>query len=81
MQSILLQLQMQDSFCFGSSKEYEATDWLFSLWQVKSTVPFSVPFEIDPANPPASKDYNSSFANLKEGVTGKLEEQPVGVRA
>ncbi|XP_028764790.1 uncharacterized protein LOC114722840 isoform X3 [Neltuma alba] len=51
-------------------------------FEVKSTVPFSEPFTVDPANPPPEKDYNEYFKNLKEGITGKeaLEQQsPVPV--
>lgn len=43
--------------------------------QVKSVVPFSEPFTVDPNNPPAEKDYNVYFKNLKEGITGKEELQ------
>ncbi|KAI9071019.1 hypothetical protein K1719_047018 [Acacia pycnantha] len=46
-------------------------------FEVKSTVPFSEPFTVDPANPPPEKDYNEYFKNLKEGITGKeaLQQQ------
>ena len=49
--------------------------------QVKSTVPFSQPFEVDPANPPPPTNYTPFFEALKEGVTGKeqLGKQPVAV--
>lgn len=49
--------------------------------QVKSTVPFSEPYVIDPQNPPPDKDYDEYFKNLKDGVTGKeaLEGTPVPV--
>ncbi|KAJ4788979.1 NAD(P)-binding Rossmann-fold superfamily protein [Rhynchospora pubera] len=45
-------------------------------FEVKSTVPFSEPFVVDPTNPPPEKDYEVYFKNLKEGITGKeaLEE-------
>ncbi|KAJ1691018.1 hypothetical protein LUZ63_015173 [Rhynchospora breviuscula] len=45
-------------------------------FEVKSTVPFSEPFVVDPTNPPPEKDYEIYFKNLKEGITGKeaLEE-------
>lgn len=51
------------------------------LLQVKSTIPFSEPFTIDPENPPAEKDYNVYFKGLKDGITGKesLEQNPVPV--
>ena len=39
--------------------------------QVKSTVPFSEPYVIDPSNPPSEKDYEVYFKELKEGITGK----------
>ncbi|KAF7803271.1 putative complex I intermediate-associated protein 30 [Senna tora] len=40
-------------------------------FEVKSVVPFSEPFTVDPANPPPEKDYIVYFKNLKEGITGK----------
>ncbi|XP_027347820.1 uncharacterized protein LOC113859205 isoform X2 [Abrus precatorius] len=40
-------------------------------FEVKSVVPFSEPFSVDPANPPPEKDYDIYFKNLKEGITGK----------
>lgn len=51
------------------------------LLQVKSTVPFSEPFTVDPENPPPEKDYNVYFKTLKDGITGKesLEQSPVPV--
>ncbi|URE48806.1 Complex I intermediate-associated protein 30 (CIA30) [Musa troglodytarum] len=50
-------------------------------FEVKSTVPFSEPYVIDPENPPPEKDYDEYFKNLKEGITGKeaLEGNPVPV--
>ncbi|XP_074583047.1 protein HIGH CHLOROPHYLL FLUORESCENCE PHENOTYPE 173, chloroplastic isoform X3 [Curcuma longa] len=50
-------------------------------FEVKSTVPFSEPYVIDPENPPADKDYDEYFKNLKDGITGKeaLEGTPVPV--
>jgi len=49
--------------------------------QVKSTVPFSEPYVIDPSNPPSEKDYEVYFKELKEGITGKeaLEAIPAQV--
>ncbi|KAF3774373.1 hypothetical protein EJ110_NYTH53203 [Nymphaea thermarum] len=45
---------------------------------VKSVVPFSEPFTVDANNPPAEKDYEVYFKNLKEGITGKEDlEAPV----
>ena len=51
------------------------------LLQVKSVVPFSEPFTVDPANPPPEKDYDIYFKDLKEGITGKeaLQQSPVSV--
>ncbi|KAJ3692111.1 hypothetical protein LUZ60_012461 [Juncus effusus] len=40
-------------------------------FEVKSTVPFSEPFVVDPTNPPKEKDYEVYFKTLKEGITGK----------
>ncbi|CAM0946061.1 unnamed protein product [Alopecurus aequalis] len=47
-------------------------------FEVKSAVPFSGPFVIDPSNPPPEKDYEVYFKELKEGITGKeaLEGTP-----
>ena len=52
-----------------------------SFDQVKSTVPFSEPYVIDPSNPPPEKDYEVYFKELKEGITGKeaLEATPAQV--
>ena len=57
------------------------TNKLVSLLQVKSVIPFSEPFTVDPENPPQEKDYDIYFKNLKEGITGKeaLEQSPVPV--
>ncbi|XP_020250773.1 uncharacterized protein At2g34460, chloroplastic-like [Asparagus officinalis] len=40
-------------------------------FEVKSTIPFSEPFTVDPSNPPPEKDYDVYFNTLKEGITGK----------
>ncbi|XP_039124438.1 protein HIGH CHLOROPHYLL FLUORESCENCE PHENOTYPE 173, chloroplastic [Dioscorea cayenensis subsp. rotundata] len=50
-------------------------------FEVKSTIPFSEPFTVDPSNPPPQKDYNVYFQTLKTGITGKeaLEDSPVPV--
>ncbi|RCV04724.1 hypothetical protein SETIT_1G024100v2 [Setaria italica] len=47
-------------------------------FEVKSTVPFSEAYVIDPSNPPPEKDYEVYFKELKEGITGKeaLEATP-----
>jgi len=49
--------------------------------QVKSVIPFSEPFTVDPENPPPEKDYDIYFKNLKEGITGKeaLQQSPTPV--
>lgn len=48
---------------------------------MKSVVPFSEPFTVDPENPPPEKDYEEYFKGLKEGITGKefLEKSPTPV--
>ncbi|GMY37478.1 protein HIGH CHLOROPHYLL FLUORESCENCE PHENOTYPE 173, chloroplastic [Fagus crenata] len=50
-------------------------------FEVKSVIPFSEPFTVDPENPPPEKDYNIYFKTLKDGITGKelLEQSPVPV--
>ncbi|KAH1236861.1 hypothetical protein GmHk_08G021960 [Glycine max] len=50
-------------------------------FEVKSVIPFSEPFTVDPTNPPPEKDYDVYFKNLKEGITGKeaLQQNPVSV--
>ncbi|CAM8997294.1 unnamed protein product [Rhodiola kirilowii] len=54
-------------------------------FEVKSVVPFSEPFTIDPENPPPEKDYNEFFKTLKDGITGKealdqeQQQSPVAV--
>ncbi|XP_010434492.1 PREDICTED: uncharacterized protein LOC104718440 [Camelina sativa] len=54
---------------------------LNKTFEVKSTVPFSEPFTVDPENPPPEKDYNEYFKNLKDGITGKeaLEQSTAAV--
>ncbi|KAK7247198.1 hypothetical protein RIF29_42075 [Crotalaria pallida] len=54
---------------------------LDKTFEVKSVIPFSEPFTVDPANPPPEKDYDIYFKNLKEGITGKeaLQQSPVPV--
>ncbi|KAM5587899.1 protein HIGH CHLOROPHYLL FLUORESCENCE PHENOTYPE 173, chloroplastic [Rosa sericea] len=50
-------------------------------FEVKSVIPFSEPFTVDPENPPPEKDYDVYFKTLKDGITGKevLEQNPVPV--
>ncbi|KAH9797413.1 NAD(P)-binding Rossmann-fold superfamily protein [Citrus sinensis] len=54
---------------------------LDKTFEVKSTIPFSESFTVDPENPPQEKDYNIYFKGLKDGITGKesLEQSPVPV--
>ncbi|KAL6198277.1 hypothetical protein ACLB2K_028069 [Fragaria x ananassa] len=50
-------------------------------FEVKSVIPFSEPFTVDPENPPPEKDYDVYFKTLKDGITGKevLEQNPLPV--
>ncbi|KAI3982408.1 hypothetical protein MKX01_041246 [Papaver californicum] len=50
-------------------------------FEVKSVIPFSEPFTVDPENPPPEKDYNVYFKTLKDGITGKevADQSPVSV--
>ncbi|KMT04452.1 hypothetical protein BVRB_8g181240 [Beta vulgaris subsp. vulgaris] len=62
--------------CVAALASPHACDKTF---EVKSVIPFSEPFTIDPENPPLEKDYDVFFKTLKEGITGKelLEQNPV----
>lgn len=62
--------------CVAALASPHACDKTF---EVKSVIPFSEPFTVDPENPPPEKDYEVFFKTLKEGVTGKelLEQSPV----
>eukprot|EP01018_Ginkgo_biloba_P014949 Gb_08986 [translate_table: standard] len=62
--------------CVAALESPYACDTTF---EVKSVVPFSEPFTVDPNNPPPEKDYNIYFQSLKKGITGKeaLEKSPV----
>ncbi|XP_010686245.2 protein HIGH CHLOROPHYLL FLUORESCENCE PHENOTYPE 173, chloroplastic isoform X1 [Beta vulgaris subsp. vulgaris] len=62
--------------CVAALASPHACDKTF---EVKSVIPFSEPFTIDPENPPPEKDYDVFFKTLKEGITGKelLEQNPV----
>lgn len=62
--------------CVAALESPYACDKTF---EVKSVVPFSEPFTVDPENPPAQKDYDMYFKNLKDGITGKevSKESPV----
>ncbi|KAJ4976107.1 hypothetical protein NE237_001213 [Protea cynaroides] len=62
--------------CVAALESPYACDKTF---EVKSVIPFSEPFTVDPENPPPDKDYNIYFKTLKDGVTGKevLEQSPM----
>ncbi|KAL1560352.1 protein HIGH CHLOROPHYLL FLUORESCENCE PHENOTYPE 173, chloroplastic [Salvia divinorum] len=64
--------------CIAALKSPYACDKTF---EVKSVIPFSEPYTVDPENPPPEKDYNVYFQTLKDGITGKenLEQTPVSV--
>ncbi|KAF2302983.1 hypothetical protein GH714_012293 [Hevea brasiliensis] len=64
--------------CVAATESPYACDKTF---EVKSVIPFSEPFTVDPENPPPEKDYNEYFKTLKDGVTGKeyLERSAVPV--
>ncbi|KAI9197594.1 hypothetical protein LWI28_001283 [Acer negundo] len=64
--------------CVAALESPYACDKTF---EVKSTIPFSEPFTVDPENPPPEKDYDIYFKTLKDGITGKemLEQSPVPV--
>ncbi|PON80624.1 Hopanoid-associated sugar epimerase [Parasponia andersonii] len=54
---------------------------LDKTFEVKSVIPFSEPFTVDPVNPPPEKDYDIYFKNLKDRITGKeiLEQSPLPI--
>ncbi|XP_028054376.1 uncharacterized protein LOC114258603 [Camellia sinensis] len=62
--------------CVAALESPYACDKTF---EVKSVIPFSEPYTVDPENPPPEKDYNIYFKTLKEGITGKeiLEQSPL----
>ncbi|CAL5345193.1 unnamed protein product [Camellia sinensis] len=62
--------------CVAALESPYACDKTF---EVKSVIPFSEPYTVDPENPPPEKDYNVYFKTLKEGITGKeiLEQSPL----
>ncbi|KAI3456120.1 hypothetical protein Pfo_012783 [Paulownia fortunei] len=64
--------------CIAALESPYACDKTF---EVKSVIPFSEPYTVDPENPPPEKDYNVYFQTLKDGITGKesLEQTPVPV--
>ncbi|KAI3936229.1 hypothetical protein MKW98_026409 [Papaver atlanticum] len=64
--------------CVAALESPYACDKTF---EVKSVIPFSEPFTVDPENPPPEKDYDVYFKTLKEGITGKqvADQSPVSV--
>ncbi|XVF25611.1 hypothetical protein REPUB_Repub13aG0226900 [Reevesia pubescens] len=64
--------------CIAALESSYACDKTF---EVKSVVPFSESFTVDPENLPPEKDYNIYFKTLKDGVTGKesLEQSAIAV--
>ncbi|XVE88238.1 hypothetical protein DITRI_Ditri19aG0053800 [Diplodiscus trichospermus] len=64
--------------CIAALESPYACDKTF---EVKSVVPFSEPFTVDPENPPPEKDYDIYFKTLKDGITGKesLEQSAIAV--
>ncbi|GAB4831458.1 hypothetical protein Ancab_005474 [Ancistrocladus abbreviatus] len=64
--------------CVAALDSPQACDKTF---EVKSVIPFSETFTVDPENPPPEKDYDVCFRTLKDGITGKemLERSPVPV--
>ncbi|KAF1867211.1 hypothetical protein Lal_00049640 [Lupinus albus] len=64
--------------CVAALESPYASDKTF---EVKSVIPFSEPFTVDPANPPPEKDYDIYFKKLKKGITGKeaLQQSPIPV--
>lgn len=64
--------------CVAALESPYACDKTF---EVKSVIPFSEPYMVDPENPPPEKDYNEYFKTLKDGITGKesLEKTPAPV--
>lgn len=59
--------------CVQLLSQQEGLDKTF---EVKSTVPFSQPFEVDQRHPPASRDWQALFrtSNLDENLTGKTKQ-------
>lgn len=64
--------------CVAALESPYACDKTF---EVKSVIPFSEPFTVDPENPPPEKDYDVYFKTLKEGITGKESLEPTPVAA
>ncbi|KAK6123970.1 hypothetical protein DH2020_042315 [Rehmannia glutinosa] len=63
--------------CIAALESPYACDKTF---EVKSVIPFSEPYTVDPESPPPEKDYNVYFKTLKDGITGKESlEKPVPV--
>ncbi|XP_074272376.1 protein HIGH CHLOROPHYLL FLUORESCENCE PHENOTYPE 173, chloroplastic isoform X2 [Silene latifolia] len=64
--------------CVAALESPHARDKTF---EVKSVIPFSEQFTVDPENPPPEKDYDVYFKTLKEGITGKEQLEPSPVAA
>ncbi|XP_065877967.1 protein HIGH CHLOROPHYLL FLUORESCENCE PHENOTYPE 173, chloroplastic isoform X2 [Euphorbia lathyris] len=62
--------------CIAALESPYACDKTF---EVKSVIPFSEPFTVDPENPPPEKDFEEYFKTLKDGITGKENLQPTPV--
>lgn len=56
--------------CVQLLSQHEALD---STFEVKCTVPFSQPFELDPQNPPISRDWQVQFLSCKNSFTIKCD--------
>ncbi|CAA6671485.1 unnamed protein product [Spirodela intermedia] len=54
--------------CIAALESPNACDKTF---EVKSTIPFSETYTVDPSSPPPEKDYSTYFAPLRDGITGK----------
>ncbi|GAB2267256.1 hypothetical protein Dimus_002241 [Dionaea muscipula] len=61
--------------CVAALESPHACDKTF---EVKSVIPFSELFKVDPENPLPEKDYAAYFKTLRDGITGKeiLENSP-----
>lgn len=75
-----LEFEQGDNITGKVAREEVARIIVEALWspaardktfEVKSTVPFSQPFTVDPAAPPPPRDYEPFFKQLSPGITGK----------
>eukprot|EP00877_Chromochloris_zofingiensis_P004047 jgi/Chrzof1/13643/Cz08g05160.t1 len=46
-------------------------DTVGTTFEIKSTVPFSTPWQVDSNSPPATRDWQQTLTGLRKGVTGK----------